>query len=143
MVHGLSSGVGLWTLNLENLSKDRPVYAIDLLGFGRSTRCDFSKDAILAEMEFVDSIEDWRVSMKLDKFILLGHSFGGFLATSYALRYPDKIKHLILVEPWGYAEKQAEMLKRTPVPMWVRVVARIMEPFNPLAALRVAGPLGM
>ena len=142
MVHGLSSGVGLWTLNLADLSQDRPVYAIDLPGFGRSTRCDFSNDAILAEMEFVDCIEEWRKAMKLDKFILLGHSFGGYLGTSYALRYPDKIQHLILAEPWGYVQRQVELLKHAAVPMWTRIVAPLLEPFNPLAPLRVAGPLG-
>ena len=42
---------------------------------------------MLAEMEFVESIEEWRQEMKLDKFILLGHSLGGFLAMSYAIRY--------------------------------------------------------
>jgi len=59
-------------------------------GFGRSSRPAFSTDALDAEREFVQSIEEWRREMKLERFVLLGHSMGGFLATSYAIRYPSR-----------------------------------------------------
>ena len=87
MVHGMGAGVGFWILNLEAVATNRPVHAFDVLGFGRSSRPRFSTDPLLAELEFVESVEDWRKGMKLDKFVLLGHSLGGFIATSYAIRY--------------------------------------------------------
>ena len=65
MIHGMGAGVGLWALNLESLSKSRAVYAFDLLGFGRSSRVKFPKDAMLAEMEFIEAIEEWRKEMKV------------------------------------------------------------------------------
>lgn len=43
----------MWILNFEELSRRRDVYAIDLLGFGRSSRPDLSGDAWIAEMQMV------------------------------------------------------------------------------------------
>ena len=89
LVHGFASGLALWVLNLDALAATRPVYAIDLLGFGQSSRPTFSSDAKKAEEQFVDSIEAWRYIMKIHKFILVGHSLGGFLCTSYSIRFPE------------------------------------------------------
>ncbi len=45
--------------------ESRKVYAIDLLGFGRSSRPQFPKDALAAEAEFVNSIEEWCQELKV------------------------------------------------------------------------------
>ena len=38
------------------------------------------------EAWFVDSFEEWRKAKNLSNFILLGHSFGGYVAAKYALK---------------------------------------------------------
>ena len=47
---------------------------------------------------FVDEVEQVRVALGLDKdnFYLLGHSWGGILATEYALRHGEHLKGLII-----------------------------------------------
>ncbi|KAL3288218.1 hypothetical protein HHI36_002668 [Cryptolaemus montrouzieri] len=143
LLHGFAAGIGFWVKNLDTLSQNRPVYAMDLLGFGRSSRPEFSNDSLEAEKQMVDSIETWRQQMKLDKFILLGHSFGGYLATSYAISYPERVKHLILADPWGFGDK-AELPPRNP-PLWVKIIGIVFYPFtnlNPLASVRALGPFG-
>ncbi|XP_010882972.2 1-acylglycerol-3-phosphate O-acyltransferase ABHD5 isoform X2 [Esox lucius] len=142
LLHGFGGGVGLWALNLDTLAWQRPVYAFDLLGFGQSSRPQFSSDAQEAELQFVDSIEQWRANVGLESMILLGHNFGGYLAAAYSLKFPARVKHLVLVEPWGIPERPDTEDQGGTVPMWIRALGAMLGRFNPLAGLRLVGPLG-
>nr|CAD7263246.1 unnamed protein product [Timema shepardi] len=180
LLHGFASGVALWCLNLDSLAAQRPVYAIDILGefiYSKSLWSSCS-DSLEAESQLVRSVEEWRREMKLEKFILLGHSMGGFLAASYAIEHPDRpsniktpasvayltnalvmlsstaedgeievrisvgVAHLILADPWGFPERPADVAQKYNVPIWVRCVAFVVQPFNPLWPVRAAGPFG-
>lgn len=116
--------------------------SVYISGFGRSSRPVFSKDAKEAENQLIRSVEEWRREMQLDKIVLLGHSMGGFLAASYAIKYPDRVKHLILADPWGFPEKPSDYASKSNVPLWVKAIAYVVQPLNPLWAVRVAGPFG-
>jgi len=142
LLHGLGAGIALWVMNLDAFAKGRPVYAMDILGFGRSSRPLFAKDALVCEKQFVKSVEEWRREMNINDMILLGHSMGGFIASSYALTYPERVKHLILADPWGFPEKPSDSTNGKTIPLWVRAIARVLTPLNPLWALRAAGPFG-
>ena len=77
-----------------------------------------------------------------ERFILLGHSLGGWLAARYALRHPERLERLILVNTAGIfypgVEKQRELfLLREPpdalnllTTMWYRYPL-ILRPFTP------------
>lgn len=90
MVHGFGAGLGCFFRNFEGLAMKRRLFAFDVLGFGRSTRSTFSTDPERVEDEFVESIEKWREAMGLEKMILLGHSLGAFMSSSYAMKYPER-----------------------------------------------------
>ncbi|XP_051729773.1 1-acylglycerol-3-phosphate O-acyltransferase ABHD5 [Ctenopharyngodon idella] len=141
LLHGFGGGVGLWVKNLSAFAGEgRPVYALDMLGFGRSSRPTFGRDAKDAEEQFVQSLEDWRKAEGLEHMILLGHDLGGYVSTAYALKYPHRLKHLVLVEPWGFAARPN--VQERWVPIWIKAFGAAMNPFNPLGPLRLAGPLG-
>ncbi|KAF2207537.1 hypothetical protein CERZMDRAFT_122659 [Cercospora zeae-maydis SCOH1-5] len=114
MLHGYGAGLGFFYKNFEALSRlaGWKLYALDMLGMGRSSRPPFSvvksKDregkAREAESWFVDALEEWRVKKGIDKMTLMGHSLGGYMAVCYALKYPGHLNKLILASPVGIPE---------------------------------------
>lgn len=48
-------------------------------------------------IQATDDLENLRKSLGFDRWIVLGHSYGGFLAQYYAVRYPDSVAGLVLV----------------------------------------------
>ncbi|GAW11894.1 hypothetical protein ANO14919_012470 [Xylariales sp. No.14919] len=125
MLHGYGAGLGFFYKNFEPLSRlaGWKIYALDWLGMGNSKRPPFKitakdpKEKIIeAEDWFVDSLEEWRKIRKLDKFTVLGHSLGGYLAISYALKYPGHINKLILASPIGIPEDPYAINSEMPEP---------------------------
>ena len=113
MLHGYGAGLGFFYKNFEGLSRVKgwKIYALDLLGMGRSSRPPFKLDAkdrqtsiTEAEDWFIDALEEWRMQRKIDRFSLLGHSLGGYMAVAYALKYPGHLNKLILASPVGIPE---------------------------------------
>ncbi|SPQ25273.1 57227e5a-ed69-4ac4-8d33-9a2bb7f3ac05 [Thermothielavioides terrestris] len=113
MLHGYGAGLGFFYKNFEPLSRvpGWRLYALDMLGMGNSSRPTFRihakdpKEKIAeAESWFIDALEEWRKIRKIEKFTLLGHSMGGYLAVSYALKYPGRLNKLILASPVGIPE---------------------------------------
>lgn len=113
MLHGYGAGLGFFYKNFEPLTRvpGWKLYALDMLGMGNSSRPPFrihAKDQKgkieEAENFFIDALEEWRKKKNIEKFTLLGHSLGGYLAVSYALKYPDHLNKLILVSPVGVPE---------------------------------------
>ena len=139
MVHGMGAGLAMFVLNLESLSNQRLVYAIDLPGFGRSSRVSFSSDPSDIESEYVECIENWRQNVGLKKMNLLGHSFGGHLTALYSFKYPQNLNTAILAHPWGMTSRNVNADQRRTVPTWVRALAKVLSNFNPLWGLRAAG----
>jgi pimeloyl-ACP methyl ester carboxylesterase len=115
LLHGYGAGLGFFYQNLPTLAewagrRGSSAYALDWLGMGRSARVPFTvkakKDDIQgrvkeAESFFIDSLEEWRQKMGLEKMTLIGHSLGGYLSVAYALRHPTRVSKLILLSPAG------------------------------------------
>lgn len=65
----------------------------DLPGFGKSQKLSVPWDLD----DYCDFVKRFIEYLKLDKFYLLGHSFGGALAVKYTIKFPSKIEKLFLV----------------------------------------------
>ena len=119
MLHGLGASAVTFSKNYEKLSESRDVYGLDLPGFGLSSReanfpscATHSSDEITEELvlqcedRVIELIEKWRANKKLKEMILLGHSFGGYIASVYAMKHRERVRHLILIDPWGMMTKE-------------------------------------
>lgn len=125
ILHGYGAGLGFFYKNFEPLSRAKGwhLYALDLLGMGRSTRPSFKikakdREEAISEAEdwFIDALEEWRVKQKIDRLTLMGHSMGGYMAVAYALKYPGRLNKLILVSPVGIPEDPYAVNESLPEP---------------------------
>jgi len=82
---------------LDRLSDSFHLIYYDQRGRGRSAEGVQPHEVTLAsEMEDLDKV---RQHFHLDSMVLLGHSWGAVLALEYALRHPQRVSHLILMNP--------------------------------------------
>lgn len=134
LVHGYAASLGLFLENFNDLSSIPGVrlHALDLPGFGLSSRPKYpnfsgstKEDIYKNEDWFIDRLEDWRKKRGIERFVLIGHSFGGYLSCAYSLKYNKNltdastgisqrmIEKLILLSPVG-VERHADALQPLP-----------------------------
>lgn len=95
----LAGGPGLSSDYLDPLATSlagTQAILVDLPGTGRSWRAptDPQHAGIPAQLRDLEAI---RAQLGLTRWIVAGHSFGGFLAQKYAAAYPDRVAALILI----------------------------------------------
>ncbi|KAI3989117.1 hypothetical protein MKX01_033153 [Papaver californicum] len=147
LVHGYGASQGFFYRNFDALASRFKVISIDQLGWGGSSRPDFTcRSTEETEAWFIDSFEEWCRAKNLTDFILLGHSFGGYVAAKYALKHPEHVKHLILVGSAGFSsetDSKSEWLTRFRATWKGAVLNHLWESnFTPQKVVRGLGPWG-
>ena len=84
----------------KTLSKKNETIIYDQRGTGRSTLKTLDASTISMKL-MADDIESLRLHLKIKKWVVLGHSFGGMLGSYYATLYPNSIEKLILSSSGG------------------------------------------
>jgi proline-specific peptidase len=107
LLHGGPGGGSLYLKPLERLAGPKQrVVLYDQLGCGASDRPHDS--SLWRADRFVDELELLRRHLDLDAFDLYGHSWGGMLATDYALAHQQRLRSLVLASTIA----DASLLKR-------------------------------
>ena len=114
--------------DLEPLEADHTLIYYDQRGNGRSDLLDEDKD--LAVPNHIKDLESIRQHFKLDKLNLLGNSWGGLLASLYALDHPDKVEKMILLSP---ASPSFELLEASNNHIHMRIPDSDRDRFNSLS----------
>ena len=86
----------------EALGKELRLIAFDQRGAHHSD--PVGADTPLTEDILVEDCEALREQLGFESWHILGHSFGGRLATRYAARYPERIRSVVFEAPAWHAE---------------------------------------
>ncbi len=119
-IHGFGGQAGQWHYQLQNFLLENRVIALDLRGHGLSDKParGYDMPQILADLE--TALDVLKVK---GKFVLVGHSFGGAVATDFALNHADRIERLVLIATAGEFKFQWLYRLGLGMPDWLLRVA--------------------
>jgi len=100
LVHGFGANKDNWNRLAKYLTPSYHVVAVDLPGFGESTKREDSSYSIAAQVERLDKIAE---ALSLNSFHVAGNSMGGNISGKYAARFPEKVLSLGLFNSGGVA----------------------------------------
>ncbi|GAB4406887.1 MAG: alpha/beta hydrolase [Microscillaceae bacterium] len=109
-IHGLGSYLAAWQPNLDSLQKDFRCLALDLPGYGQSSKQDYPYSMAF----FAQAVRELMEAKSISKAVLVGHSMGGQIALTLALQAPEKVEKIILLAPAGletFTEAQAQLMQ--------------------------------
>jgi pimeloyl-ACP methyl ester carboxylesterase len=99
LIHGVGGGASSyeWSDNFEELATEYPVYAYDVLGFGKSERPDLSYSAEL----YIELLVEFLEKVVARPACLVATSISAGHAIQVAFRNPQLVERLILIQPAG------------------------------------------
>lgn len=97
LLHGIGASADRWSYVSPALSKYFQLIIPDIVGFGYS-----DKPTVEYTMDFfVGFFENFLAKLGVERLSIIGSSFGGFLATEFTIKNPQKVDKLILAAPAG------------------------------------------
>lgn len=98
IVHGVGGHKEDWQGVMAAMAPTHTVYAVDMLGFGGSSR-GAPDLGMTAQANALLALMDQQKILQAD---ILGNSVGGWVSATFAASHPDRVKRLILVDPAGF-----------------------------------------
>lgn len=104
ILHGLLGSLDNWQSIAKKLAERNTVYIIDQRNHGKSPHSSDFSYALL-----VDDLLNFYVEHEITSANVLGHSMGGKAAMAFALKYPEKMSRLIVVDaaPVDYEDRHS------------------------------------
>jgi len=121
LLHGTSSSLHTWEGWTDLLTPHFRVISFDLPAFGLTGPFP---DGDYSPENYLLFLEELLLMTGIDSFHLAGNSFGGYLAWRYAVRNPQKVSSLVLLNSSGYPRGDQ------PTPLGFRLA--MVEPFRPV-----------
>lgn len=93
LLHGWLGSWGLWQRTMEVLGRGYRTYALDFWGFGDSGK----KRDTYSIADFVSLVDQFMEQLGIESAPLVGHSMGGTVSMSVAIRFPHRVKKVVVV----------------------------------------------
>jgi len=113
LIHGISNSIEDWLLNFKVIAGKHRVFALDLIGHGRT---DKPLSASYKITDLARFVKDFMDALHIKCAHLVGHSLGGAIALKVALNYPSYCNKLVLVDSVGLAQECSIVLRLLSVP---------------------------
>jgi len=97
MLHGFFGEKTCWLPLIELLQSQFRGISLDMWGFGESSKLEIRYD-VAVEVAFVRQVVE---QLNIEPCCIIGHSFGGWVASAYCLKYPNAVSSLVLAAPAG------------------------------------------
>ncbi|MCS6814432.1 MAG: alpha/beta fold hydrolase [Cyanobacteria bacterium] len=120
LVHGFGASTDHWKKNIAELQEEFEVWAIDLLGFGRSAKPDWDYSGDL----WRDQLHDFITNVIGQPAVLAGNSLGGYASLCVAAQRPQSVLGLILLNSAGPFTDVGVPTRPNPIQQLVMNVAR-------------------
>lgn len=98
LIHGFGGNAKQWQYQFDTFAQENHVVAIDLRGHGQSSHPDTGYDMDTLMDDILAVLNQAEVQTN---FVLVGHSFGVAIATEFAVKYPERVTHLVLIAGAG------------------------------------------
>ncbi len=124
LIHGFTASTYVWQTVAPMLADENfHVIAVDLLGFGFSEKPAWFEYSIVSQARMIERFMD---RIGIGRAVLVGSSYGGAVASTVALDYPERVEKLVLVSAVVNDEaKQSSILRLTAM----RGVGELVSPF--------------
>ncbi|MFQ6059660.1 MAG: alpha/beta fold hydrolase [Anaerolineae bacterium] len=101
LIHGLGASVEFWERNMAALGERFRVYALDLVGFGRTDKPNLEPSLEMAVRHVIGFLD----AQGVERASLVGNSMGGLIALVAAGRFPERVEKLVLVDSAGLGRR--------------------------------------
>jgi len=125
LIHGYAACVEQWGRFIRDVGPDVPVYAVDLIGFGESSKprhVEYGRAFYLAQLEHL------RQTYRLERVVAVGHSLGGMLGIEWAAEQPGAVASVVALAPGGllsgdeFSPRQQATIRRLATPAVTRLL---------------------
>ena len=97
LLHGWLGSWNLWRETIEILGKEFRTYAIDFWGFGESNASGPKGSDAYKVDNYVELVYQFMDKLGIVKAPLIGHSMGGTVSLSTAIRHPEKVVKVCVI----------------------------------------------